>query len=52
MGVSREMILGDLMRFAVPALAVLKKKKLLEPLIRRWLAPFYASEVASKLLAD
>lgn len=52
MGVSREMILGDLMRFAVPALAVLKKKKLLEPLVRRWLTPFYASEVASKLLAD
>lgn len=52
MGVSREMILGDVLRFGAPALAALKKKKLLEPLIRRWLAPFYASDVASKLLAD
>ncbi len=52
MGVSREMILTDVLRFAPPALAALKKKKLLEPLIRRWLAPFFTSEVASKLLAD
>lgn len=52
MGVSREMILKDVLRFGVPALAVLKKKKLLEPLVRRWLAPFYASPAAAKLLAD
>lgn len=52
MGVTRAMILRDLLRFGTPALAALKKKKLLEPMIRRWLEPFYASEVASKLLAD
>lgn len=52
MGVTRQMILTDVLRFAPPALAALKKKKLLEPLIRRWLAPFYSSDLASKLLAD
>lgn len=52
MGVTREMILKDVLRFGVPAMAALKKKKLLEPMIRRWLAPFFASDVASKLLAD
>ena len=51
-GVTREMILTDLMRFAPPALAALKKKKLLEPLVRRLLAPFFASESATALLAD
>lgn len=52
MGVSREMILKDLLRFGVPALAALKKKKLLEALVRRWLEPFYSSAAAKKLLAD
>ncbi len=52
MGVSREIILKDVLRFAPPALAVLNKKKLLEPMIRRLLQPFFASEMASKLLAD
>lgn len=52
MGISRKMILTDLMRFAPPALAALKKKKLLEPLIRRWLEPFYSSPAATQLLAD
>lgn len=52
MGISRAMILKDLMRFGAPAIAALKKKKLLEPIVRRWLEPFYHSELASKLLAD
>ena len=52
MGVTRAMILTDLLRFAPPALAALKKKKLLEPLIRRLLEPFFHSEAATKLLAD
>lgn len=52
MGVSRAMILADVLRFGAPALAALKKKKLLEPLVRRWLSPFYASPAATKLLAD
>lgn len=52
MGVTRAMILRDLLRFGAPAIAALKKKKLLEAMIRRWLEPFYHSEMASKLLAD
>jgi len=52
MGISRKMILTDLMRFAPPALAAIKKKKLMEPLIRRWLEPFYHSPAAAALLAD
>ncbi len=52
MGVTRDMILKDLLRFAPPALAALQKKKLLEPLVRRWLSPFFASQAAAKLLAD
>lgn len=52
MGVTREMILQDLLRFGVPALAAIKKKKLLQPLIRRLLEPFYHSVAAKKLLAD
>ena len=52
MGVTREMILTDVLRFAPPVLAVLKKKKLLEPMVRRWLSPFYSSPAAAKLLAD
>ena len=52
MGISREMILTDLLRFGPPALAALKKKKLLEPLVRRWVAPFFASPAAAALLAD
>ena len=52
MGISRAMILKDLLRFGGPAIAALKKKKLLEPMVRRWLEPFYRTELASKLLAD
>ncbi len=52
MGITREMILTDLLRFGTPALATLKKKKLLDPLIRRLLQPFFACEAATKLLAD
>jgi len=52
MGVTRAMILKDLLRFGTPAIAALKKKKLLDAMIRRWLEPFYHSDVASKLLAD
>ena len=51
-GVSRDMILHDLMEFAPAALAGIKKKKLLEPLVRRLLAPFYASAAAQKILGD
>lgn len=52
MGISREMIIKDLLRFGTPAITTLKKKKLLDSMVRRWLEPFYQSEMASKLLAD
>jgi hypothetical protein len=52
MGVTRAMILADASRFALPALAALKKKKLLEPLVRRQLEPFYASAAARSVLAE
>lgn len=52
MGVTHEMIVNDVLRFGSPALAALKKKRLLEPLVRRWLAPFYSSATAKKLLAE
>lgn len=52
MGVTRTMILNDLERFGPPAIAGLKKKKLLEPLVRRLLEPFFSSDAAAKLLAD
>lgn len=50
-GVTREIMLGEAMRFAPPVLKMLKKKKLLEPLIRQQLAPFYESSIAEKLLS-
>lgn len=52
MGVTKALILKDLLRFGEPALAALKKKKLLDGMIRRLLEPFYASAAATKLLAD
>jgi len=52
MGMERDGLVRDAMRFAPPALAALKKKKLLEPIARRLLEPFFASPAAIKLLAD
>ncbi|MBI2382992.1 MAG: hypothetical protein HYV18_02845 [Gammaproteobacteria bacterium] len=49
-GVTREMMLADALRFAPPLVAALKKQKLLEPLIRRNLEGFYASEAAQAIL--
>ncbi|MDP2226524.1 MAG: hypothetical protein Q8J78_03495 [Moraxellaceae bacterium] len=50
MGIDREIILRDAMRFAPPVLKMLKKKKLLEPVIRRNLEKFYRSAAVSKIL--
>jgi len=52
LGLSHETLLQDALRFAPDAIAGLKKKKLLAPLIRRQIAPFFASESALRLLAD
>ena len=51
-GITRAMLITDAMRFAPDALAGLKKKKLLEPMVKRLLEPFFASETAQRLLAD
>ena len=49
-GVTREVLVRDAMRFAPQALTVLRKKKLLEPMIRRQLQPFFESAAAAALL--
>lgn len=50
-GISREMMLDDAMRFLPPVIAALKRKKLLEPWVRRELAGFYASERCREILS-
>lgn len=50
MGVTREIIIRDALRFAPPILAMLKKKKLLEPAIRRNLQGFYKSAAVARIL--
>ncbi len=49
-GLTRDMMIDDAMRFAPPVIKVLKRKKMLTPLIRQQLAGFYASEQALKIL--
>lgn len=51
MGITREIILRDALRFAPPVLAMLQRKGLLEPLLRRHLAGFYASPAVAAILA-
>lgn len=50
MGITRDIAIRDASRFAPPVLAMLKKKKLLAPLIRRQLAGFYASAAVLAVL--
>lgn len=50
-GISREMMLEDAMRFVPPVIKTLKRKRLLEPLVRRELAGFYESERCREILA-
>lgn len=51
-GVDEALLNAEIARFAEPVIRLLKKKKLLEPAIRRQLAPFYESEAAGAILAD
>lgn len=51
-GISTEMMIEEAVRYAPPIIDTLNKKKLLEPMIRRALAPFYESEAVSRILAD
>lgn len=50
MGMTREILLNEALRFAPHVLPVLKKKKLLEPAIRRNLEGFYHSAAAGALI--
>ncbi len=49
-GLNRELLLADAMRFAPKAIAGLKKSGLLEPLIRRNLEDFYRSPAVAAIL--
>ncbi|PTQ89050.1 hypothetical protein [Agitococcus lubricus] len=49
-GIKRDMLVDDAIRFAPPILAMLQEKQLLEPIIRRHLASFYASEEVATIL--
>jgi len=49
--ITEELMVKEGMRHAPHALAVLKKKKLLEPLVRRTLEPFYRSAAVARILA-
>lgn len=51
MGITRDIAIRDAMRFAPPVLAMLKKKKLLEPVLRRNLEGFYGSAAVTEILA-
>lgn len=50
-GVTRDMILREIMRFAPPVLAVLKANGMLEGIVRRQLLPFYSSGRVEAVLA-
>lgn len=49
-GVSRDMIVRDIMHYAPRVLGTLQEKKMLDPIVRRVLQPFYESEAAQALL--
>jgi hypothetical protein len=51
LGVTRALIAGEAHRYGPPVLKALNKKHLLEPMVRRWLQPFYASEAFAKAAA-
>jgi len=49
-GIKRDMVLADALRFAPPVLKTLNEKALLEPFVRRHLQDFYASEQVQAIL--
>ncbi|MDD3763356.1 MAG: hypothetical protein PHP86_08725 [Nevskiales bacterium] len=51
-GVTRDMIIGEGMRYLPRVIKLLQRKKLLEPAIRRQLEPFYRSEAVAGILRD
>jgi hypothetical protein len=51
LGIGREVMVREAMRFGPHVLKVLKRKKLLEPIVRRLLGRFYHSGAVEKVLA-
>jgi hypothetical protein len=51
-GITREVLLAEILRHLPHAVGALKKKKMLEPLVRRRLRAFYQSGVVEKVLDD
>lgn len=51
-GIHRETMIAEAMRYAPPVITMLKKKGLLEPRIRRQLEKFYLSETAREILGS
>lgn len=50
-GISRQMMIGEARRYAPPILKTLKKKKMLDATVRRYLEPFYLSGQVEKIVA-
>jgi hypothetical protein len=50
-GVTRDMMIGEAQRYAPPILKTLKKKKMLDATVRRYLEPFYLSGQVEKIIA-
>ncbi len=50
LGITRAMMLQDALRFAPPVLRVLRRKKMLESMLRKILQPFYESPEVQQLL--
>ena len=51
-GLDADLLRREISRFTQPVVKLLKKKKLLEPAIRRQLEPFYLSEAAQAILNE
>ena len=52
MGITREIAIRDAMRFAPPVLAMLQRKELLDPILRRNLEGFYTSDAVAGILEE
>lgn len=50
-GITRAMMIGEALRYAPPILKTLKKKKMLDATVRRYLEPFYRSGTVAKIIA-
>lgn len=51
LGITEDIMMREALRFIPPVIAVLKKKKLLEPILRRQLEGFYRSAAVQTLLS-